>query len=153
MRKWLDFFHEHLVIHVDQDVPDRLSWHTQVKLWGVLDISTCQWTQGIFDEVLDPTHEAPVVGPRRTATDGPRWVVDTAEVEFLSAGGLRVLEDTAARCRGAGGGLEMVRPSRSVRLVLAFTDQLDTVADSRSSFGRRNDVAGWPEWAAESSAD
>jgi anti-anti-sigma factor len=54
----------------------------------------------------------------------PWWVLDTRQVQFLSAGGLTVLEDVALRCQRGGGGLTLVGQSRAVRRVLSFSDPL-----------------------------
>lgn len=143
MRRWSHFFHEQLAIHVDQHVPDGRSsrpaagrnvgdmgiGHMQVKLRGVLDIATCQWARSTFDHILDRTDDKTSVAPLRSEPTGvrmvsraPWWTVDIAELEFLSAGGLTVFEDIAARCRDAGGPLVLVRPNRPVRRVLPFAD-------------------------------
>lgn len=65
-----------------------------------------------------------------TATDHPRWVVDTAEVSWCDAGGLRALAAAHALAVASGRELRLVRPSRCVDRLVRLSGLHQLIAES-----------------------
>ena len=80
------------------------------------------------------------------AADHPCWVVDTAEVSWCDAGGLRALAAAHAAATAAGRQLRLVRPSRCVERLVRLSgldEQLAAAAEPTTARpGRGNSPAG-----------
>lgn len=75
---------------------------------GDIDASTVTTFRSQLEDLLDEGHT--------------RIRLEADRLSFLDSTGLRVLADLDRRCRDAGGGITVVRPTSEVRRVLEIAD-------------------------------
>lgn len=90
---------------IDTDCAEQPDGSLLLTVRGELDMATAPVVERALDECLES----------RSA----KVLVDVAEVSFIDATGLRVLNDYRRRLLGSGGDLLLRRPSWQVRRVLA----------------------------------